>query len=189
MEEFLGKDSCDFADLWYNELSNNHSLTYNIGDEDFTNNIIKDTVEPNSAAVLITFNRQANVQSCNEANDSLESSSVSNLDVDWSMLEDNQYNNGYALVDPTALWTPAPANFSTSLPATPQSIASDSSPATVRNRKQVRNCCKAMKTWLLEQPRDFQKAEQIFSQYSVEINEAFKMRTRRSGRPHIHQGM
>uniref|UniRef100_A0AC34G1I8 Uncharacterized protein n=1 Tax=Panagrolaimus sp. ES5 TaxID=591445 RepID=A0AC34G1I8_9BILA len=188
MEKMFGKDSCDLADLWYNELLNNHSLTDNVGDGDITNNIIEDTVESDPAPVLNILNGQANAQSLNKANDYLEPSSDSNLDVDWDIVESNQHGNGFTFADPTPLLTPAPANFSTSLPATPQSIASQSSPATVRNRKQVRNCCKAMKTWLLEQPRNLQKARQIFSQYSVEINEALRMRTPRSGRPHIHQG-
>uniref|UniRef100_A0A914YBL2 Uncharacterized protein n=1 Tax=Panagrolaimus superbus TaxID=310955 RepID=A0A914YBL2_9BILA len=194
-EEMFGKESSDFADLYCNDLLN--SPSFNFIDEDIAHNSIENTVESDSAPVLITFNDNANLEVFYDNNNDyiLQPISGNSLDADWDMVEDNQNDNDSIFAPTTSLSIPAPVNvgghsFSTSLPATPQSLASEPSPQTIRYRKQVKNCCKALKAWLIhEQPRDSQKARQIISQYSVEIKESLRMRTPRSGRPHISQGM
>uniref|UniRef100_A0A914QCJ9 Uncharacterized protein n=1 Tax=Panagrolaimus davidi TaxID=227884 RepID=A0A914QCJ9_9BILA len=193
MENIFGKECWNLAGEMYDELFpinqptdiNNivHNTLPEIIDENIVANVVE-SFESEHIPVVIAINDQQNVQNFHQTDASLERPGDSN---DGNVIGNRQIQNSHNSVD-LFLEIPVDHNtallMSTSLPPTPVSIAStSSSPHTIRNRKQMRKCCKAMKAWLIEQPRDLQKAQNIFSQYPAEINDSLNMRTPRSGRP------
>uniref|UniRef100_A0A914QUM0 Uncharacterized protein n=1 Tax=Panagrolaimus davidi TaxID=227884 RepID=A0A914QUM0_9BILA len=191
MANIFGKECWDLAGEMYdaffpiNQPTDINNIVYNTLPEIIDENVVANVVESfesDRIPVVIAINDQENVQNFDQTDASLEKPG----DLDDG-IGNRQMQNSDDFVD-LFLEIPVHHNtallMSTSLPPTPVSIASTSfSPQTIRSRKQIRKCCKALKAWLIEQPRNLQKAQNIFSQYPAEINDSLNMRTPRSGRP------
>uniref|UniRef100_A0AC35GC52 Uncharacterized protein n=1 Tax=Panagrolaimus sp. PS1159 TaxID=55785 RepID=A0AC35GC52_9BILA len=191
MANIFGKECWDLAGKMYDELfpinqpTDINNVVHNTLPEMIDENIVANVVgsfESEHIPVVIAINDQENMQNFDQTR--LETPGDSNNgNVIGNRIMQNSHNSVDLFLEIPIYHNPA-LLMSTSLPPTPVSIAStSSSPQTIRNRKQIRKCCKAMKAWLIEQPRNLQKAQNIFSQYPTEINDSLNMRTPRSGRP------
>uniref|UniRef100_A0AC35FQD0 Uncharacterized protein n=1 Tax=Panagrolaimus sp. PS1159 TaxID=55785 RepID=A0AC35FQD0_9BILA len=171
--DMFDKDICDFVGKYSSELDigQNYLSLQNESDEQNIN-------QNDEEFVLSKLEIQENTEGFHGNGHDMTYSDPNEMIV----VQHEEINKGIS----NKLAIPSNTNHifkSASLPATPITVSAK------KQRKSYRNCCRAMKTWLINKPETFlPTAEAEFSKYSAEVIESLKMKPSKVGRPRLKIG-